>query len=565
MKKNSSAAFLFISLIILWLLNFFPPGEILNLKALDLFRTPHTPHPEIVILAIDNKSLSEIGRWPWDRKVHAKIIDKLKSLNPQILGLDVTFSEESNAINDKVFIESIDNVKFPIVLSSELIYLKGSEKPQKLLLPLAQFLKNLKVTYGFTNLTEDPDQLIRMMPKIQTVENLSQQPFSWQISNGLNIKMLAHDALVNISGTSGSFKTYSISDFVSDKIPKEKLEGKIILIGATAADLHDTVLTPSGIMAGVEWQANILDNILLSRSIKLLPKSSALIIGLTFILTVFLLFFRLSARNLSFFLVFSIFAFPVVSFILWQFNIALFYFSNLVLGLGLFVSHAIYRWYISEAEKRKIKQTFQYYFSPAVMEEILKNPESLCLGGQRKEVTVLFSDIRDFTTITESLPPEKLTKLLQEYFTEMSEEIFATDGVLDKFIGDAIMAFWGTPVDQPDHADKAVKASVNMIKKLKKLQKKWLAEGLPFVNAGIGINTGVVTVGNMGSTQRFDYTLIGDEVNTAARLEGLNKQYKTNIIISEATKNKLTIPIKLKSLGEVLVKGKTKPVKIYGV
>src|SRR3989338_7371209 len=271
MKKNSSAAFLFISLIILWLLNFFPPGEILNLKALDLFRTPHTPHPEIVILAIDNKSLSEIGRWPWDRKVHAKIIDKLKSLNPQILGLDVTFSEESNAINDKVFIESIDNVKFPIVLSSELIYLKGSEKPQK--------------------------------------------PLSWQISNGLNIKMLAHDALVNISGTSGSFKTYSISDFVSDKIPKEKLEGKIILIGATAADLHDTVLTPSGIMAGVERQANILDNILLSRSIKLLPKSSALIIGLTFILTVFLLFFRLSARNLSFFLVFSIFAFPVVSLI----------------------------------------------------------------------------------------------------------------------------------------------------------------------------------------------------------------------------------------------------------
>lgn len=216
-------------------------------------------------------------------------------------------------------------------------------------------------------------------------------------------------------------------------------------------------------------------------------------------------------------------------------------------------------------EKRKIRQSFQYYFSPAVMEEILKNPESLGLGGRRKEVTVLFSDIRDFTTITEQLPPDKLTGLLQEYFTEMSEEIFATDGVLDKFIGDAIMAFWGAPIDQPDHADRAVKASVNMIKKLKKLQKEWLAEGFPLVNAGIGVNTGVVTVGNMGSTQRFDYTLIGDEVNAAARLEGLNKDYKTNIIISEATKNKLRITVKTKSLGEVLVKGKTKPIKIYSV
>ena len=557
--------FFIIFLIISFTLNFSSPATILNLKAMDLFRTSHSPHPDIVILAIDNKSLSEIGRWPWDRKIHAEIINKLGELNPQILGLDITFSEKSDEKADKALLESFEGVNFPIVLSSELIYLKGSEKPQKLLLPHDKFLKSSKVTYGFTNLTEDPDGLIRMVPRSKTVEKVSQQPFSWQISNSLNIKMPAHDALVNISGSAGSFTTYSVSDLIKDKLPKETIEGKIILIGATAADLHDTVLTPAGVMAGVEWQANILDNILLSRPIILLSKSFSLVLGVIFILTAFVLFSRISARNLSYFLAVSILAFPIISLILWQFNIALFYFSNLLLSIILFVTHAIYRWYITEMEKRKIRQSFQYYFSPAVMEEILKNPESLGLGGRRKEVTVLFSDIRDFTTITEQLPPDKLTGLLQEYFTEMSEEIFATDGVLDKFIGDAIMAFWGAPIDQPDHADRAVKASVNMIKKLKKLQKEWLAEGFPLVNAGIGVNTGVVTVGNMGSTQRFDYTLIGDEVNAAARLEGLNKDYKTNIIISEATKNKLRITVKTKSLGEVLVKGKTKPIKIYSV
>ena len=565
MKKISSAVILFIPVVIFWLLNFSPPLETLNLKALDLFRVSHAPHPDIVILAIDNKSLNEIGRWPFNREIHGQIINKLETLNPQILGLDITFSEESNKNSDQILAESIENAKFPIVLSSELIYLKGSEKPQKLLLPLEQFLKNSKITYGFTNLLEDQDGLIRILPKPQTISNKTFLPFSLSLANKLNAQAPIRDMLVNISGSAGTFPTYSASDLLSGKIPEEKLNKKIILIGATAADLHDTVITPAGVMAGVEWQANILDNLLLSRSITLLPKTFPIIFGISLVIVFLFLYSRLSTYKISYFLLLTILTFPILSFILWQFNIALFYFSNLSLGIVLFVSHAIYRWYISEAEKRKIKQTFQPYFSPTVMEAILKDPTLLQLGGRSQEVTILFSDIRNFTTITESLPPETLTRLLQEYFTEVSEEILKTDGVIDKFIGDAVMAFWGAPIASENHADQAVQAAINMLKKLKKLQIKWQKEGLPFIDMGVGINTGVVTIGNMGSKTRFDYTLIGDSVNLASRLEGLNKQYKTHIIISEFTKNKLTIPVKSKSLGEVLVKGKTKPIKIYGV
>lgn len=565
MKKILPAVFLFISLIILWLLSFSPPGEVLNLQALDIFRASHRPHPDIVILAIDNKSLQEIGRWPWDRKIHAEIINKLKEINPQILGLDITFSEAADKKSDATLTKSLEGAKFPVVLSSELIYLKGSNVPQKILLPNEQFLKNPNTSFGFTNLLSDSDGLTRTLPNLQSIRGITYLPFSLQIATLLNSSSPSRDALVKIAGLSGSFPIYSVSDFLNNQVSQEKLNGKIILIGATAADLHDTILTPAGVMAGVEWQANILDNILLSRSIELLPKFFSLVLGITFILIAFFLFSKVSARNLSYFLAVSTLGFPIISIVFLQFNIALFYFSNLALGTLLFVSHAIYRWYASEIEKRKLRQTFEHYFSPQVMQQILKDPSLLKLGGQKKEVTVLFSDIRNFTTITESLDPESLTLLLHEYFTAMGKEILETDGVIDKFIGDAIMAFWGAPIDQPDHADRAVRSAVNMNKKLKDLQKKWLRRGLPLIDAGVGINTGVVTVGNMGSEDRFDYTLIGDSVNAAARLEGLNKEYKTNIIISEATKNKLTIPIKHKGLGKVLVKGKTKHIKIYKV
>ena len=222
-------------------------------------------------------------------------------------------------------------------------------------------------------------------------------------------------------------------------------------------------------------------------------------------------------------------------------------------------------WTKKESEKRELRQAFQHYFSPQVLEAILKEPGKLKLGGERREITILFSDIRAFTALTENLPPQTLTHLLHEYFSEMTEAILATDGIVDKYIGDAIMAFWGAPIPQPDQADRAVTTAVDMLLRLKKLQKKWKKDGYPELDIGIGINLGVATVGNFGSTKRHDYTAIGDAVNSASRIEGLNKEYNSNIIISESTRSQLTLKFETEDLGEIQVAGKEKPIRVFRV
>ena len=218
-----------------------------------------------------------------------------------------------------------------------------------------------------------------------------------------------------------------------------------------------------------------------------------------------------------------------------------------------------------EEEKRQIREAFQHYFSPQILETILREPGLLTLGGQRREVTILFSDIRSFTSLSEKIPPQQLARILQEYFTAMTDEVLATDGVVDKYIGDAIMAFWGAPIEQPDQANRAVRTAVAMIQRLKKLQEQWRADGHPTFDIGVGINLGVATVGNMGSSKRFDYTVIGDAVNAASRIEGLNKTLDSHILISDSTKQQLTIAVRTRDRGEVPVRGKEKPIRVFEV
>jgi adenylate cyclase len=194
---------------------------------------------------------------------------------------------------------------------------------------------------------------------------------------------------------------------------------------------------------------------------------------------------------------------------------------------------------------------------------MLKDPSKLKLGGDKKDLTVLFSDIRGFTTISEKLTPEDLVHLLNEYLTAMTNLVFKYDGLLDKYMGDAIMAVYGAPLDQPDHAVRACRTALDMMEELKKLQKKWADEGRPAFDIGIGINSGDMVVGNMGSDMRFDYTVMGDMVNLGSRLEGINKEYGTNIVISEYTYAAIKDVLFCRELDSVRVKGKKLPVKIY--
>jgi len=224
-----------------------------------------------------------------------------------------------------------------------------------------------------------------------------------------------------------------------------------------------------------------------------------------------------------------------------------------------------YQYFVEGREKRKMKRLFGQYVSKDVYEQLVANPSLARLGGQRREMTVLFSDIRGFTTVTERGQPEEIVGMLNEYFTRMVDIVFAHKGTLDKFVGDMVMALFGAPLDDADHAQHAVDAALAMIRELNRLNEKWTAEGRPALDIGIGINTGPMIAGNIGSEAIMSYTVIGDAVNLGSRLESLNKQYGTRIIISEATRDALPDRYLFRPLGDVVVKGKTKPVSIYEV
>jgi adenylate cyclase len=235
--------------------------------------------------------------------------------------------------------------------------------------------------------------------------------------------------------------------------------------------------------------------------------------------------------------------------------------ASLILG---YTSQTAYRFFTEERRARDIRKMFSSYVSKRIVDELIRDPATAKLGGARKEITVLFSDIRGFTTFSEKHQPEEVVSMLNEYLDAMTRIIFEYDGTLDKFIGDAIMAFWGAPVGQPDHAERAVRCALSMTQKLGELQAKWTREGKAVLDTGVGINTGEMVVGNMGAEgKKMDYTAIGDHVNLGARLEGLTRQYNSHIIVSEFTYEKVRDIVAANPLGEVTVKGREKPVVIY--
>ncbi len=233
--------------------------------------------------------------------------------------------------------------------------------------------------------------------------------------------------------------------------------------------------------------------------------------------------------------------------------------SVLVSGFGV-----LFLGYFSvDAEKARLRDTFQHYLDASVMEQVLAHPEKLKLGGERKELTVLFSDIRGFTTLSERMSPEGLVSFINGYLTPMTDIVFEQGGTLDKYIGDAIMAFWGAPVDQPDHALRACRAALRFVEQLEVLKARWRAEGLPEVDIGVGINTGPMNVGHMGTESRFNYTVMGDAVNLGSRLEGLTKAYGIRILLAEATHRQVAGHVTTRRLGAVRVMGKREPVALH--
>jgi adenylate cyclase len=444
---------------------------------------------------------------------------------------------------------------------------------------------------GYFNMLPDPDGIVRWMPLIIKCEEELFAPLSvqtlWNFLDRpqLMVRVAAYGVegirmgklflptdengqmLINYLGPGRTFPHYSITDILAGKTPPGCFKDKIVLVGATAIGIYDLRNTPfSPVFPGVEIHATVIDNMLRNQFIHK-PKWTRIYDCLTILFLGFFIGALVPRVGAVKGLLFALMLFTIhVLLSQWLFSHYRLWVSMvypLMAGVSVYTSLTIYRYITEERERKKIRGAFSYYVSSSVVSEMLKNPEKLKLGGEKKDLSVLFSDIRGFTTISEGLTPEELVHLLNEYLTAMTNVVFKYDGTLDKYMGDAVMAFYGAPLDQPDHPHRACRSALDMMEELKGLNEKWIRQGKPPLDIGIGINTGMMMVGNMGSEQRFDYTVMGDAVNLGSRLEGANKNYQTNILISESTYERVKGAFVCMELDSVRVKGKLRPVRIF--
>jgi adenylate cyclase len=445
---------------------------------------------------------------------------------------------------------------------------------------------------GYFNMIPDPDGAVRWYPlavaygpkyvfaplSLVTLQHfLDNKPLMITVSHlGVKEVRLGRELipvdrygrlLINYLGPPGVFPTYSAKEVMAGKVPAEALKDKIVLVGATAVGVYDMRVTPfSGVFPGVEIQATIIDNVLRRNFLRLPPYSP---LPELLLIIVFGLFLGLILPRVSAIWVFLIGLYLLLGFVALNFAIFRYWGVNLdlfypVLQIILVTTGINVQSFLAEEKARaSLKKAFQSYVAPSVVDEIIKHPERLRLGGERRELTIFFCDIRGFTTLSETLDPEALAAILHDFLNPMSKIVVKHGGTIDKFMGDAIMALFGAPLHYPDHARRACETALEMLETLRSLDEEWRSQGRPSIKIGVGINTGMVAVGNMGSDTLFDYTAIGDNVNLASRLEGLNKYYGSQIIVSTFTAEALDQQFILRELDLVRVKGKKQPVAIY--
>lgn len=371
--------------------------------------------------------------------------------------------------------------------------------------------------------------------------------------------------LVPYRGGSYSFPYYSISDILEKKIPLEELQGRIILVGSSAPGLKDQRTTPiETTYPGVEVHANLIAG-LLDNNIRQQP---GWVIAVEFFLLLFISIVlgiinaRLEPLRSLLITVFALLAVVSSNMYAWSSGLVLPLASPIGLILFIFVFQTLWGFFVEARDKRMLARLFGQYIPPELVEEMAESPEKISVSGESRDMTVLFSDVRGFTTISEGLEPQALTQLMNEMLTPMTHIIHHHRGTIDKYMGDAIMAFWGAPLKDPDHARHALEAGLEMVKALPAINQRFRDKGWPEINIGVGLNSGLMSVGNMGSEFRMAYTVMGDAVNLGSRLEGLTKQYGVNIIVSEFTRAKVPDHTFLE-LDRVKVKGKDEPVVIY--
>jgi adenylate cyclase len=584
-------------------------------------RGPVEPNPNVVIVAIDEKSINQLGRWPWSRYLVAEFVTKLSDYKPRVVGFDIVFSEQESKDADIALGRALEKSENTILgyffrddatedpnpesrkelkrSNIKLVKLIGNS-PSNALKKFRSADLNLPeiganaTGFGYFNMLPDGDGIFRRSQILMSYDgeiypSLDLESVRLYLGGEILLTMASYgvDALsisktqiptdesgqflVNFYGPAGTFNTYSAVDVLSGKLPVEALANKIVLVGATEigiADLRPTPFNP--VYPGVEIHASVAGNILDGSFIIENKLTHALDIALVFVLPILLVLLLIRARGTI--IGFAIFIVFVLLYLLGNFLVFTrlnFIISTIYPALSIGFAYVFFEGYrnlIIERKSRYLRKAFSSYVSPDVVDEILRDSDKLKLGGESKKVTLLFSDIRGFTSLSESISPEVLVTVLNEYLSPMTQIVMEERGTLDKYIGDAVMAIFGAPLDVPDHAMRACQAALSMLKKLEEINNEWRKRNFPTISIGIGINTGAAIVGNMGAHIRFDYTAIGDSVNLASRLEGLNKLYGTEIILSNSTLENLNsseTPFLLRELDLVQVKGKEEPIPIF--
>lgn len=579
-------------------------------------RGPQGPAP-IVIIALDQQSL-DWGRrenalaWPWPREAYRPLLDFCRRGGARVVAFDVLFSEPSlyGVDDDRAFAAALREA--PSVGSATLGPMAGVpgwpvttavavdvQRPAQsaaaaegAVWPVAE-LVGAFAGIGDVGGSPDVDGLFRAVPLLRggdhgTLASLGlaarlaaeAQPLQLQpegLRLGAQLIPLGEDgrALLNYRGPSGTFPTYAAAAVIQSELRLQAgesatldpavLRGAYVFFGLTAPGLFDLRPTPiDGVYPGVEIHATVLDNLLAGDFLRAAPRAA--IVSLTLLLAlgtgIAMVFCRDTRQTL---LVLAV-ALPLpLAAGFWAYGqgiqapVAL----PATAAAGAVLGGILYNYATEGRKKREIRRAFNQYLHPTVIEELVKHPERLRLGGEKRELSIFFSDLQGFTTLSESLDPVALTALLNDYLTAMTDIILDSGGTIDKYEGDAIIAFWNAPLDQPDHARRAVRAALACQERLAQMRPAFKERVGKELHMRIGLNTGTAVVGNMGSTRRFDYTMLGDAVNLAARLEGVNKEFATYTLVSAMTRAQLGDEFPLREIGRVAVVGRREPVQIY--
>lgn len=565
-------------------------------------------NPDIVFVAVDEQSVNRFGRWPWKREIVAKGVDALAQAD--VVLLDMIFSEHTSKEGDAALAHSLSNLNKSVcgfflrhsstqdVSEKELEVLSDSsldllqsqisefDNPRFISAPYAEvniidIMSACTMSGNFTTLSQS-DHLVRNYPVALYFQNLLYPSLGIQ---GLRLKFERDIKRVNERQLSiddykidvnemgfvklnfynlEQYKTVSFLDVLEAKVKPEYFKNKIVILGVTEVGAGDIVSTPIGSIPGPLLHYTFISNLLQKHII--VEKESATLFFM-FIMGILPLLLVLIFKNIVYRVLLNLSGYIVLYlalrylFVAYSIYIDLFY-PMLSLFAGAIVVEVI-AFYTQEKRSKFLRGAFASYLSKELLNKLIKNPHLLSLGGESKELSVLFSDIRGFTNISESMTPTELITLLNRYFTPMTNAVLENEGMLDKYIGDALMAFFNAPVSVENHADAACRSALKMISELEILNNELQKENIAPIKIGIGINTAELVVGNMGSLNRFNYTVIGDGVNLASRVESLSKNYGVDILITEFTVDKLKDEFLYRKIEPVKVQGKEEAVVLY--